>query len=58
MFVALECYLGKSQKPIAYGVLEIDFKSGSWAVEIGINLGLENVVGEPHLPDVLKRPPR
>ena len=55
LFAALECYLAKSEKPIAYGVLEIDFERGSWAVQIGINLGLENVVGHVDLPDALKR---
>jgi len=55
MFGAMECYLGKSKKPIAYGVLEIDFKSGSWAAEIGINLGLDNVLGVENLEQALKR---
>ena len=55
IFAALEVYLAKGEKPIAYGVLEIDFERGSWAVEIGIALGLDNVLGKIQLPDELKR---
>jgi hypothetical protein len=55
MFGAMECYLGKGEKPIAYGVLEFDFKSDSWAAEFGVNLGIENVVGDPTLPEPLKK---
>jgi hypothetical protein len=50
-FAALEVYLAKGKQPIAYGVLEIDFERGSWAVEIGVSLSLKNVLGKPDLPD-------
>jgi hypothetical protein len=55
LFAALECYLAKGDKPIAWGVLEIDFEHASWAAQIGVALGLDNVLGKPNLPDALKR---
>lgn len=50
LFVALEIYLAKAAKPVAYGVLEIDFERGSWAVQIGVSLSLPNLLGKPDLP--------
>jgi hypothetical protein len=52
---ALEVYLGKGEKPIAFGVLEADLERGSSHIQIGINLGLDNVLGKPDLPTALKR---
>ena len=53
LFVALEIYLAKSTRPVGYGVLEIDFKRGSWAAEIGVCLTIKNILGKPQLPDEL-----
>lgn len=53
MFGAMECYIGKGSKPVAYGVLEIDFKRDSFAFEFGIAMGIANVIGDGNLPTEL-----
>jgi hypothetical protein len=52
---ALEIYLGKGDKPIGWGVIEVDSERGTMHLMIGVALSLENVLGKPDLPDAIKR---
>lgn len=42
--VAMEVYLLKSQKPVGFGVLEVDLERGQWAFFVGISLSFSNVL--------------
>lgn len=52
---ALEIYFGKGDKPIGWGVIEVDTERNSMHLMIGVALSLENVLGKPDLPDAIKR---
>lgn len=44
--VAMEVYLLKSQKPVGFGVLEVDLERGQWAFVVGVSLSFSNVLPE------------
>lgn len=44
--VAMELFLLKSRKPIGFGVLEVDFKTGKWAFFAGVSLSFSNILPE------------
>jgi hypothetical protein len=44
--IAMEMFLLKSQKPVGFGVLEVDLETGKWALFVGVSLSFSNVLPE------------